>query len=251
MILTDLHTHTTYCDGKNTPEEMVRSAISLGMMCLGFSGHGYAPYDTDSCMPKEAVGAYLREIARLKEKYAGQIELRCGVEQDYFSKEPTDAFEYVIGSVHYLRAADSRYLCIDDTPELMAEWVRSDFGGDWYAMCEAYYALEADVVRKTGADIIGHFDLVTKFNENSRLFDENEPRYVRAWQAAVDALLPSGVPFEINTGAMSRGWRTSPYPAKPIRDYIRAHGGRLILSSDSHRADTLLYAFDQYEGETT
>ena len=64
-------------------------------------------------------------------------------------------------------------------------------------------------------------------------------------------LLPSGVPFEINTGAMSRGWRTSPYPAKPIRDYIRAHGGRLILSSDSHKADTLLYAFDQYEGETT
>ena len=30
-MIQNLHTHTTFCDGKNTPEEMVQAAISLGM----------------------------------------------------------------------------------------------------------------------------------------------------------------------------------------------------------------------------
>ena len=30
-------------------------------------------------------------------------------------------------------------------------------------------------------------------------------------------------------------------------DYILSRGGRLILNSDSHRPDTLCYAFERYE----
>ena len=36
----DIHTHTKWCDGKNSAEEMVRAALALGLECLGFSGHG-------------------------------------------------------------------------------------------------------------------------------------------------------------------------------------------------------------------
>ena len=61
--------------------------------------------------------------------------------------------------------------------------------------------------------------------------------------------MQEGVPFEINTGAISKGYRTEPYPAKNIRDYIRQQGGRFILSSDSHRTDTLCYGFEEYEAE--
>lgn len=35
----NLHTHTTFCDGKNTAEEMILAALELGMDSLGFSGH--------------------------------------------------------------------------------------------------------------------------------------------------------------------------------------------------------------------
>ena len=77
----------------------------------------------------------------------------------------------------------------------------------------------------------------------------HHPRYVKAWQNAADILLKTGKPFEINTGAMSRGYRTSPYPHKEIRDYIRAHGGKLILSSDSHSKETIAYKFADYLGE--
>ena len=76
------------------------------------------------------------------------------------------------------------------------------------------------------------------------------PRYVKAWQDAADVLLKTGKPFEINTGAISRGYRTEAYPSKEIRDYIRAHGGKLILSSDSHQKDTIAYRFKDYLNET-
>ncbi|MBO5371040.1 MAG: PHP domain-containing protein, partial [Clostridia bacterium] len=41
MILEDLHTHTTYCDGKDSPEDMVKTAIEKGLRVIGFSGHIY------------------------------------------------------------------------------------------------------------------------------------------------------------------------------------------------------------------
>ena len=133
--------------------------------------------------------------------------------------------------------------------EKQREGVEKYFGGDWYAFAEAYYATMARVVEVTKCDIIGHFDLITKFIEQDPQFNVNHPRYVKAWQSAADILLKTGKPFEINTGAISRGYRTSPYPAGAIRDYIRAHGGKLILSSDSHQKETIAYRFDEYISE--
>ena len=242
----DLHTHTTYCDGGNTPEEMVRAALAAGLDTLGFSGHGYAPYDTDCCMSVEGAAAYRAEIAALRKKYAGQIRILCGVEQDYWSDESTAPYEYVIGSVHYVNR-DNAMLCVDNTPEITQRAVKEHFGGDWYALAEAYFATVADVVEKTHCDIIGHFDLISKFNEKEHFFDERNPRYVAAWQAALERLLPYGVPFEINTGAISRGWRTQAYPTREMISYICDHGGRLLLSSDSHSDRTLCLGFEAYE----
>lgn len=242
----DLHTHTIYCDGKNTPEEMVRAALKKGLTCFGFSGHGYAPYDTDACMTREGAAAYRAEVAALREKYAGRIRILCGVEQDYFSEEPTDPYDYVIGSVHYVKA-DGELCCVDNTPEIQRAAVEKHFGGDWYSYAEAYFATVADVVNKTHCQIIGHFDLVSKFNEKEHLFDERHPRYIAAWRAAADKLLPFGVPFEINTGAITRGWRTTAYPTADMIAYIKERGGRFVLSSDSHSDQTLCYGFEQYD----
>lgn len=79
------------------------------------------------------------------------------------------------------------------------------------------------------------------------LFDEEDPRYIAAWRGALEKLLKTGAVFEINTGAMSRGYRTSPYPAPAILEAVKKGGGSLILSSDSHSPQTLLYGFERYE----
>ena len=49
--LQNLHTHTTYCDGKNTAEEMVQKAIELGFRSLGFSGHAPMPDSIPASYP--------------------------------------------------------------------------------------------------------------------------------------------------------------------------------------------------------
>ncbi|MBQ5341234.1 MAG: histidinol-phosphatase [Oscillospiraceae bacterium] len=246
MIKKDLHVHTVFCDGKCTPREMTEAAIRAGIETLGFSGHSHTPIDETYCMTPAGTVAYRKEIARLREEYRGRIEILLGIEMDYFSDDDPSFYDYVIGSVHYVESA-GRYYAVDESPELLREAVEKGFGGDPYALCEAYYALVGDVVRKTGASVVGHFDLVTKFQEMMPLFDEEHPRYISAWRKALEKLLPTGAAFEINTGAMSRGYRTSPYPAPPIRDAITRGGGRLILSSDSHAPQTLLYGFDRCE----
>ena len=109
MILKDLHTHTTYCDGKNTPEEMVIAAIGKGLCKIGFSGHCYTFFDERYCMSIPNVIQYITEVNALKEKYKDRIRVLCGVEQDYFGGRPIADFDYVIGSCHYLHWGDDRY----------------------------------------------------------------------------------------------------------------------------------------------
>ena len=108
----DLHVHTTYCDGKNTPEEMVLSAIEKGLDTLGFSVHSYMDFDLSYCIQKERIEDYKNEINALKEKYRDKIEILCGVELDYLSVMDVSGFDYKIGSVHYVKTCDG-YEAVD------------------------------------------------------------------------------------------------------------------------------------------
>ena len=102
-----------------------------------------------------------------------------------------------------------------------------------------------DVYNKTKCDIIGHFDLVTKFNADGSLFDTNDPRYISARKNAADKLIATPAVFEVNTGGMARGYTKTPYPEKSIIDYLKKNGVRLIYSSDCHDKNYLLYEYDK------
>lgn len=245
MINCDFHIHTTFCDGADSAEDIVIAAIGKKMKRIGFSGHSYTYFDERYCMTKSGTEEYKAEIERLKEKYKGKIEIFCGIEQDFYSEEPTDEYDYIIGSVHYLKK-DGKFFELDESAKTLRDIVENHYGGDAYALAEDYFETVSNVVKKTGADIIGHFDLITKFNEADKMFDEKNARYIAAYKGAVDTLIPYDVPFEINTGAMSRGYRTSPYPSADILEYIRKKGGKTVLSSDSHKKETLCYMFEKY-----
>ena len=246
MILSDFHSHTKYCDGKNTPGEMIGAAISRGMTAFGLSGHSYAPYDTDCCMTPEGTLQFRAEVERYKELCDGIIKIYCGIEQDIYAPAPELPFDYVIGSVHYVGDLEDP-LPVDYKAELLKKQADERFGSDIYALCEAYFEAVSETVERTGCDIIGHFDLISKFNEGDPLFDSNNERYVNAWKRAADKLLKTGALFEINTGAMSRGYRTSPYPSEDMILYIAQKGGRFVLSSDAHSAEGIMYAFPEQE----
>ena len=49
----NLHTHSTYCDGKDSIEGMIQSAIAQGFQSVGFSGHSYMYYAPDQRRKKK------------------------------------------------------------------------------------------------------------------------------------------------------------------------------------------------------
>lgn len=241
----DLHCHTCFCDGKNTPEEMILAAIDRGLTTIGISEHGYTAFDTSYCLSPDKTEEYKTEMRRLKEKYSSKIEVLLGIELDALSDFDVSDFDFVIGSAHYVKCGD-KYLPIDESPTEFERICRERFGGDNYAFAEEYYRTVA-LLASRKISIVGHIDLITKFNEGNRLFDMENPRYLAAAKGAVDALLPLDIPFEINTGAISRGYRTTPYPHTALADYIKQKGGKLILSSDAHSAESLCFEFEKFE----
>ncbi len=245
MLKENFHTHTKYCDGKNTPEEMIQSAIQKGFTSLGFSGHAYIDsFDCDWCMTSDGSLQYINEIKNLKEKYNNIINIYCGTELDYFCNNIPGKYDFKIGSVHYLNKGNE-YQAVDSSLKEQQAAADKYFGGSLIEYAAEYYRLAGDVLNKFDADIIGHFDLVTKFNEDNCAFDTGDKKYIKAWQDAVDNLITYNKPFEINTGAIARGCRKTPYPALDIADYIHSQGGYFIITSDCHNADKLDFFFDE------
>ena len=238
MIIGNLHTHTTYCDGSFAPEAVVKMAIEKGFSYIGFSGHSYTFFDESYAMSKENTEKYIAEITSLKEKYNGKIKILCGLEKDAFSDYPTDKFDYTIASCHYVKVGDS-YYAVDHNEEIQKETIRNVFGGDPYAYAESYFETVGDMA----GDIIGHFDLVTKFDREEQIFSPKEERYKKAALSAVEKLCAKTGVFEINTGAMARGYKACPYPAPWLLEIIKKHNRRVLITSDFHRNDTLDYAF--------
>ncbi|MBQ3671437.1 MAG: histidinol-phosphatase [Treponema sp.] len=247
---TNFHTHTTFCDGKNTAEEMVLAAIEKNFDVLGFSGHAMYPFSSDWHIGARDIGAYCEEINRLKKAYEGKIQLKLGFEADYIRAvtEPTfsayDAFspEYIIGSVHYIQTKEAIF-AIDSSLRELKEGIRTHFSGDVKKAVQAYFSTEREMLRKGGFSIIGHADLITKFQEREKLFDEGESWYVNELKATADEIKRAGVIAEINTGAIARGHRTLPYPGETFLSLLRERGVPVIISSDSHSVQSLDTAF--------
>ncbi len=245
MELFDLHVHSVFSDGKDEPRDIVLAAIEKGVKTLGFSDHSYTEFDERYCIQRDKQAEYMKTVNDLKNEFSGKIKILCGTEQDFYSAAPTAGYDYVIGSVHYILKG-GEYIPVDETADILKQAAKDYFSGDIMSLCEAYFEEVGEVYEKTKCDIVGHFDLITKFNEQEKLFDETDPRYINACKKAVDRIIKNCKVFEINTGAISRGYRTTPYPSDEIRDYIRQKGGKFILSSDSHQKETLCFEFDKF-----
>ena len=235
-MLTNLHTHTTFCDGKSSPEETVLKAIEKGFVSLGFSGHGYTDFDPLSYCMRDTE-AYRAEIIRLREKYKKEIEIYLGVEEDAGCLQRREDFDYIIGSSHYL-TRDGAFYHADSSPEWLDRTVAA-FGGDPIAVAESYYSNLVPYIKKRRPDIIGHFDLLTKFEEKATHYFLSNPEYHSLTERYIREALRADCMFEVNTGAISRGWRTAPYPRENLLRIIKAEGGRITITSDCHHADNL------------
>lgn len=238
------HTHTDLCDGKSSAEQMLVSAIEAGCREYGFSGHVYAAGAEEWCMSRDATEQYRREVLRLGEKYKERIRVYLGIEYDYLSDEPTDGYDYVIGSVHALMKNGVRADVDGGTYEYRLGNINRLWGGDPYAYVEDYYRAVGELYSRCRCDIIGHFDIVCKFNERERMFDEGHPRYRAAALTALDKIMSTPAVLEFNTGGVYRGYRSSFYPADFILERIAERGRPMIINSDAHDTDSVLFGIE-------
>lgn len=238
----NLHTHSTFCDGKNTPEDTVKKAIERGFDSIGFSIHSRvrtSPQPT----PFENFEPFKAEIARLKEQYRGQIDVFCGVEHDFYSLTSPDGYEYSLAAVHYLDVCgDLRGF--DRSCETVLAYINDYFDGNAMRFAKCYYQTLSRVPEIHNFDIIAHFDILTKNNEISRFIDVDCKEYKDMAFEAVHSLRGKIPFFEVNTGAMARGYRSSPYPQMDIMKELLYCGFGAMISSDCHDNDYLDTSFD-------
>lgn len=244
-FLSCVHSHTDFCDGKDRPEVMVRRAMELGFVSLGISSHGPTWWaDQELSLHPERVGEYQAQLRRLDEACGDRLEVLVGVEHDALTAPVGEGFDYVIESVHALEV-DGQVCFVDFDADRVQQAIHRCFGDDPYAYARAYFRACAEAYLHNPAQIAGHLDLVSKFQEQVPMFDEQDPRYLDAALEAADCALECGLVLEVNTGAIARGYRTSPYPALPILRHLRQRNAPVVVTSDCHDARFLDCWYDQ------
>lgn len=245
--LQNLHTHSTFCDGKNSLEEMVEAALARGFHSIGFSMHSYMSFsdyfNITAEEAKEKGKRYRAEAKRLKALYSDRIDILVAEEAEMYSEVDPSEYDYLIGSVHYVKK-DGVYIGFDRDEQRVKEIVNTHFAGDGMAFARAYYENLCSLPEHGKYDIVGHFDLVAKVNESCHFFDEASKEYLSYAFEAIDAL-KGKIPFmEINTGAVARGYRSVPYPTLPLLKEIKRQGFGILFTSDCHDKRYFDCAFD-------
>ncbi len=244
MITIDYHTHNNRCGhAQGQIEDYIRAALAKGLTEIGISDHapifwmdGNDPIPTVA-MAKDELGGYVDEALALKAKYAGQIEVRVGLESDYVEDmEPFYAevlarypFDYVIGSVHF---------CLGRNIYDPRAWQAVS---DPMVVYTEYYRLVEKSARSGLFDIIAHPTGVTTYAPKPI------PAAIEPLQdSLLEVVRETGLALEVNTSGY-RKTGSEPFPT--VRMITRAHelGIPLTFSSDAHNPDQVAYGRDKVE----
>ena len=183
---------------------------------------------------------YVAEFRRLKEKYAGRIELYLGLEIDYLNEESHPAAEcfrrlpldYRIGSVHLLYDDEGRVVDSDLPAEKFRQMVDKHFQGDVERVVRLYYERSRRMVELGGFDIVGHADKIHYNAAYCRPGILEEPWYDRLVRDYFVEIARRGYQVEINTKAWSE--LGTFYPDERYFPLLRELGIRVQVNSDAH-----------------
>ena len=239
--ISNLHTHTTYCDGKNTVEENIQYAIDKELISLGFSGHSHF-YIDDTSMSEENTIKYLENIKKAKDIYKNKIQVYLGIEGDYYSNLNKDTdkemgLDYRIGSVHYIDDDHNSYFPIDMSRESFNETIRHFC--NIKEVIFRYYDNVIKMIETQKPDIIGHLDLVRKYNLNKEYFTEEEDWYTKKVEEVIDVIEKNGCIVEVNTKLMNKNNLNAHYPNKKTIKKLLEKNIPITINSDAHQCSNI------------
>ena len=256
--MTNYHTHSSYCDGKATPREMVEFAVAHGFTDLGFSGHSPLPFEnTFSITDYES---YCREVRTLQEEYKDRIKISLGLEIDYvpgmcedFSPSIEQGhLDYTIGSVHLIPAdnmpqgADDLWFIDGPRWERYDEGLNRLFGGDIRRAVRAYFHQQDAMLERNRPTIVGHPDKIVMHNRD-RYFTEDESWYRDLALETIHLIKELGLICEINTRGIYKGRHADYYPGKWLIQEMKTLKIPVIVSTDAHAPEDLLRTEGAYE----
>lgn len=240
MIKQNLHTHSQYDDGKDAIDEIVQKAQERGFTILGFSGHGYYAKD-DSSMTPEKTKQYIKDVRQAQQQAPNGLKIYLGIEEDSMAPiENVEDFDYVIGSVHYLEHNGKIYP-IDYSQEQFDEMLKEGYQNDINALAKDYYLAIERQAQNPNIQIIGHLDLIAKYNEDQTYYCFDDPKILSYAKIAIEQLVKAGKIFEMNSGAMAREYRNSPYPSIELLKLIYEANGKILINTDCHDKEYLDY----------
>ena len=251
MTLACIHTHTTFCDGKDDVETLCREAYRKGLSSLGFSAH--APitkktgFESSWNMSEDRLPEYLESVRAAKKRWEGKLPVYLGLELDFIAglmgpadrDYPDMGLDYIIGSVHYVIPQKGEPFTVDDTTENVERFIKESFNGDPLAMVDLYYDALSAMIRAGGFDLLGHPDLVRKNNSGSRLFSEDDDFYKKKSAPIAPLMAGAGIPAEVNTGGMNRGKIKDCYPSPALLRLFRENQVPMVINADAHNAADL------------
>ncbi|MBN2858428.1 MAG: histidinol-phosphatase HisJ [Candidatus Delongbacteria bacterium] len=241
MIKTNYHMHSNFSDGKADLEDYVKAAIEKGFVSIGFSEHGPTKFKKHWELTQDRVKEYFSETKRLKEFYSDRIEIYCGLELDFLpGVESNDFYEYDldyrIGSIHYFFDEEDIY-GVDCKFDDFKKTVFDYFKGDIKKMVGEFYSRIIQMVEKFEPEIIGHFDLIKINNTQNKFFHEGESWYKDEVMKVLEFISDKGTMLDVNTGGITRGFLTEPYPSAWALKEAAHLKIPVTLNSDAHRPE--------------
>ena len=169
-----------------------------------------------------------------------QTDLRLGIEADFVpgAEDRTASlleardFDYVVGSVHFLR----------DGAVDMDDYSVWDSGRSVEEIWRRYFQTVGESAASGLFDIVAHPDLVKYWGPTRRPVPEGDLR--RYYEPAVDAIAGAGVAVELSTAGLRKP-AGEMYPAPSFLEMCVEAGVPVALSSDAHRPEDVGAGYEQ------
>jgi histidinol-phosphatase (PHP family) len=248
-MLTDYHVHLRPDDLETTPaaeffteDNAARyrnAADEAGIEELGVSEHIHRFTDALQIWDHPFWREQARDDLTAYCEFVRTTDLRLGIEMDFVPGREDrisnllDAhdFDYVVGSVHFVRhnAVDHRV------------WDIWDELGDPDRVWAAYFESLAAAARSGLFDILAHPDLVKVWGEE-RPTPTRDVRFL--YEPVVEAVADSGIAVEVSTAGYRKPVREI-YPAPAFAEMCIDAGAVFALSSDAHEPENIGYEYDR------
>lgn len=243
------HVHTTGSDGVMSPKEVIELAIKSKLSFICFTDHYPRPV-IDKWANDFFNKDYIKEIKSVKKEYQNKIEISFGVEFDWYEGSENwikkeikkHDFDFVMGSVHMLKSKENNYFGINfDEPILIKEIEKSK---GMKKIIQEYYRQIRLMARSKIFDCVGHLDVIKTYNENSKLFNENEDWYKEEVIKTLNEIKNNDLVMEINTSGFTYECKEQ-FPSFWIINEANKLNIPITIGADTHEPERIIDNLDK------